>query len=369
MRFQRWARLLFAAALCVAGDVPADEPRPPFYADKLDLLVWHDMDGGERRIENQSDWHHRHDHILANLQLVMGPLPSETWRVPLDVELGSPIEHAHFTRYHVWLTPEFGDRLPGWLLVPSERTNRLLPAVLCLHQTTPLGKDEPTGLGGLPNLHYAAELAERGYVTLAVDYPNFGEYECDPYARGYASATMKGIWNHLRAIDFLASRAEVDSRRLGVIGHSLGGHNSLFLAAFDPRVRCVVSCCGFCSFRRYYQGDLTGWSHKGYMPRIRDRYDRDPARMPFDFTEVVAALAPRPFLAVAPLEDGNFDVAGVRECMEAAAPVYALFGATDRLAADYPPGGHDFPLESRRRAYAWFDRWLDRPDDSTADSP
>ena len=74
--------------------------------------------------------------------------------------------------------------------------------------------------------------------------------------------------------------------------------------------------------------------------------------------EIVALFAPRAFLAVAPLEDENFAVEGVRECIAAARPVYALYGAEDRLAADYPAGGHDFPPESRRRAYAWFDRFL-----------
>ena len=66
-----------------------------------------------------------------------------------------------------------------------------------------------------------------------------------------------------------------------------------------------MSSCGFCSFPTYYGGNLKGWSHNGYMPRIRTIYDLKPARMPFDFTEIVAALAPRPFLACAPIRDDN----------------------------------------------------------------
>ena len=151
---------------------------------------------------------------------------------------------------------------------------------------------------------------------------------------------------------------EVDAERIGAIGHSLGGHNSLFVAAFDERVRAIVSSCGFCSFPRYYDGNLAGWSHAGYMPRIRDVYELNTAKMPFDFTEVLAVLAPRPFLAIAPERDANFSVAGVRECVTAARPVYELFGAADRLAASYPDCEHDFPPVERERAYAWFDRWL-----------
>ena len=84
------------------------------------------------------------------------------------------------------------------------------PAILCLHQTTRIGKDEPVGLGGKPNLAYAKELAGRGFVAIAPDYPGFGESTVDPYALGYASASMKGIWNNMRAVDLLGSLAEVD---------------------------------------------------------------------------------------------------------------------------------------------------------------
>src|SRR5260221_6027304 len=104
---------------------------------------------------------------------------------------------------------------------------------------------------------------------------------------------MKWIWNPMRAIDLLQSLGEVDGNRIGCIGHSLGGHNSLFVSVFDERIKVIVTSCGFTAFPKYYQGDLTGWSHKGYMPRIEDVYKKDPKKMPFAFTEVLAALAPR----------------------------------------------------------------------------
>jgi dienelactone hydrolase len=228
--------------------------------------------------------------------------------------------------------------------------------MLCLHQTTAIGKDEPVGLGGKVNLRYAQELAERGYVTLAPDYPNFGEYHVDAYALGYASATMKGIWNHRRAVDVLVSRPEVDEQRIGVIGHSLGGHNTLFVAAFDSRLKSVVTSCGFNSLFKYKGGDLMGWSHRGYMPRIAEVYGNDPKRMPFDFTEVLAAIAPRPVFINAPMNDDNFEVSGVKDCVRAAAPVYRLFGAETNLVAVHPSCGHDFPPEVRTAAYEWLAR-------------
>lgn len=294
---------------------------------------------------------------LRGMEHAMGPLEPLPRR-PVQMRVLEEQRQASFTRRKIAYLSEEGDWTPAWLFIPNERRGRL-PAMLCLHQTTKIGKDEPAGLGGDPNLHYARELAERGYVTLAPDYPNFGEYTFDPYGAGYASATMKGIRNHMRAVDLLTSLPEVDAARIGVIGHSLGGHNALFLAAFDTRVRAIVTSCGFTSFARYYGGDLTGWTHKGYMPRIAERYAKDPARMPFDFPELLASLAPRPVFVNAPVRDDNFAIEGVRECLDFARPVYRkVFDADDRLVAVHPDAGHSFPTEARRQAYEFLDRWI-----------
>src|SRR4029079_11195588 len=154
------------------------------------------------------------------------------------------------------------------------------PAILCLHQTIAIGKDEPVGPGSNRELQYGRELALQGYVVLAPAYPNFGEYTCDAYKLGYASASMKAIWNNIRAVDVLCARPAVDPRRIGVIGHSLGGHNAIFTALFEPRIRAIVSSCGFNAFPSYYTGDIRGWSHKGYMPRLAERYRLDLKEVP-----------------------------------------------------------------------------------------
>jgi pimeloyl-ACP methyl ester carboxylesterase len=232
--------------------------------------------------------------------------------------------------------------------------------MLCLHQTTRIGKGEPVGLGGLATLQYAHELAQRGYVALAPDYPSFGDYEYDfaKHLDQYASGSMKAIWNNHRAVDLLVGLPEVDPDRIGCIGHSLGGHNAMFTAAFDQRLRAVVSSCGFTGFHDYYEGKLAGWTSDRYMPRIRELYGNDPDKMPFDFHEIVAAFAPRPFFVNAPLHDSNFDVDGVKKVIASATPVYELFGAQENLKVLYPDCAHEFPDTIRQEAYQWLDRVL-----------
>ena len=303
------------------------------------------------------DWERARRATLAGMELLMGPLPPPD-RSPLEVNEIERAETPSATRTRITYHGEPGDPVPAWLLIPKGLRRRA-PAMLCLHQTTRIGKDEPVGLGGLPNLHYARELAERGYVCIVPDYPYLGENRFDPYKNGYQSCTMKGIVNHRRAVDLLESLPQVDRRRIGVIGHSLGGHNALFIAAFDTRLRAVVTSCGFTSFPKYKNGNLTGWEGHRYMPLVASRYQKDPARMPFDFPALLTALAPRGLFINAPLGDDNFDNSGVQDCVEAARPIYEkLFRAGDRLIARYPDAGHDFPTAIREEVFLALQRWL-----------
>jgi hypothetical protein len=343
--------------LCLPLANLAAEPATPVYPDKLNLLVYLDKDGKSVPVRTVADWEKRRGHILANMQRVMGPLPAESRKVPLDLKVEGEETLGRVIRKKITFAVEKDDRVTAYLLLPRQRTGKV-PAMLCLHQTTRIGKGEPAGVGGLKNLHYALELAERGYITLAPDYPNFGDYKIDAYSRGYDSATMKGIWNHMRAVDLLQSLPEVDGSRIGCIGHSLGGHNTLFVAAFDPRIKVAVTSCGFNSFRKYVKGNLTGWSHKGYMPRIASDFNRDAAKMPFDFTEILGSLAPRAVFINAPLRDDNFAVDGVRDCITAATPIYRLHEAAENLDVAYPSAGHDFPTDVRLKAYTFIDRHL-----------
>jgi len=330
----------------------------PFYEDKTNLLVYLDEDDHAQPVLSTADWGIRRAQIQAHFEEVAGKIPARPAQAPAMTEEES-VAFPRYVRKKIRLTVASNDVLPAYLLIPKHIEDKA-PAVLCLHPTSKFGKGMVVGLGDRPNRNYATELAQRGYVTLAPDYPGFGDYSIDVYARGWASATAKGIWNHMRCVDFLQSLPEVDGDRIGCIGHSLGGHNALFVALFDDRIKAVVTSCGFTKFSKYYGGDLTGWSHQGYMPRIAEVYGKDPARMPFDFTEILAAMAPRPVYINAPLHDTNFDVFGVRLCVAAATPVYQLFGASGNVVVAHPDCGHDFPPAQREAAYRLLDRALRR---------
>jgi len=347
--------LLLVAAL--PRPLAALEPAP-VYSEHQDLAYYLDADGRRQPVETTTDWEIRRQHILTHMQIVMGPLPRPDTPLPLDVRIHEEVAVDALRRQKIsYHTDSPIHRVNAYLFLPA-RLDAPSPAVLCLQQTTRIGKEEPAGLGPKPNLHYALHLARRGYVTLAPDYPSFGEYDHDFGRDGYVSGTMKAVYDNIRAVDLLQLLPEVDGDRIGCIGHSLGGHNTMFTAAFEPRIKVMVSNCGFTRFHKYYEGKLKGWTSPRYMPRIATRYHNDPDQVPFDFTEIVASFAPRPFLASAPIHDGNFEVSGVKDAIAAAAPIYELYGQPDNLQANFPDCAHDFPPEVREVAYEFLDRHL-----------
>jgi dienelactone hydrolase len=341
------------------GAAPADDPaRFPTYTDREKLLVVKDAAGKERPVETPFDWGRRRAHIVAAIERVTGPLPDPSHRVPLDVRVVEETPVESYVRKKITYAADPGGRVPAYILVPNRpRTNR--PAVLCLHDATPAGKDEPAGLAGRKDLHLAHELAKRGYVCLVPDYPSAGEYRYDFKAAGksYASGAMKAVWDNVRGIDLLESLPEVNVNRIGVIGHGTGGHGALLTAAFDQRLAAVVSSAGFTTFTKS-KGGLADWAHERSLPRLREAFGGDPARVPFDFGEVLAAVAPRPVFVSAPLKDEVYDVEGVKAAVAAAAAVYKFRRADRSLRVVYPDAGHEFPDATRAEAFAWLDQLL-----------
>ncbi|MCC7421114.1 MAG: alpha/beta fold hydrolase [Planctomycetaceae bacterium] len=352
--------LSVAAVLVVESFVVADDAVPT-YPEHQDVSYVLSAGGKKQPITTKAEWETRRKHIAAGIQTVMGPLPKPEKPVPLDMKVTEEEKVGTLVRKRITYHTDSAERtVPAYLFIPADaRADAKRPAILCLHQTTGIGKKEPAGLGGNPNLHYALHLAQRGYVTLAPDYPSFGDYPYDfAPSHGYISGSMKAIYDNIRAVDLLQSLPEVDSERIGCIGHSLGGHNTMFTAFFEPRIKCLVSNCGFTRFHKYYGGALKGWTSNRYMPLINDRYGNDPNKVPFDFPEIVAGFAPRPFLASSPTRDSNFEVSGVKDTIAAALPIYKLYGVESALQANYPECEHDFPEDVRKVAYDFFDHYL-----------
>jgi dienelactone hydrolase len=332
------------------------------------LLLHRDVHGKIAVVRTESDWQQRRAEILAGVQQVMGTLPEPGKRVALEVRVESETDCGSYVRREITYAAEAGSRVPAYLLIPKTvlAGQAVRPGVLALMSTSPDGNRPVVGLSPAapPGRNYGEELAQRGFVVLAPPYPHLGDYRPDLGALGYSSGSMKAIWDNIRGIDVLAATHGVSLRGFGAIGHSLGGHNAIYTAVFDQRIKAVVSSCGFDSFLDYYRERRDavwqpgrGWTQERYMPALSAYADR-LSEIPFDFPELIGALAPRAFLAIAPLHDSNFKWESAARCLAAARPVYTLLGAPERLALEHPDCQHDFPAEMREKAYGWMERFL-----------
>jgi len=353
-----------AGLLSQLGTAPAEEPAR---LDRNNLLQYREEGGKVRPVTTPADWQKRRAEVLRGMEEVMGKLPGEERRVPLEVKVEEEADAGTYVRRLITYQSEPESRTPAYLCIPKDVLDgqRKTLAVLCLHPTDNLvGHKVVLGLGGRAGRQYAAELAERGYVTLSPSYPHLADYWPNLERLGYAGGTMKAIWDNSRGLDLLASLPFVDdSQGFGAIGHSLGGHNAIYTAVFDMRITVLASSCGFDSYLHYFDGAEhnwyfgKGWCQIRYMPRLSN-YRGRLEEIPFDFPELLGALAPRPLLVGAPLGDGNFRWKSVDECVQAAAPVYDLLGGKGNLIVRHPDCGHDFPEELREEAYKLIDSVL-----------
>jgi dienelactone hydrolase len=352
--------VVFITATCMAADLP---PRP---LDRNHLLLFRDQAGKVEPVRTTADWLARRASIISAMQEIMGPLPGAAKRCPLDMKIEETVDCGSYVRMLISYASEPGGRVPAYLLVPKDALagKRQAKAILCLHPTdAKFGHKVVVGLGGMPHRAYASELAERGFVTLAPSYPLLANYQPDIAALGYESGTMKAIWDNIRGLDLLESLPYVKADGFGVIGHSLGGHNSVFTAVFDERIKVIVSNSGLDSFSDYYGGDPKhwqpgqGWCQVRYMPKLA-AYSGRLSELPFDFPELIGALAPRVCFIGAPLKDSNFSWQSVDRVAATAREIYALYGKPDNLIVEHPDSEHDFTDAMREKAYKLFEERL-----------
>jgi acetyl esterase/lipase len=337
------------------------------------LLSFMDAKGRQRPVKTTQDWDVKRNQMLDSLQAVMGPLPSLRQLPDFDIQYRDTLKEANYTRYLINFRVADNEYVPAYLYIPvGKELHRKYPAMLALHQTVPWGKEDTEGR--TKNMGYAKELAYRGYVVISPGYPSFGDLKDHDFQNDrYQSGTMKGVFNHIRCVDLLQSRADVDPERIGVIGHSLGGHNAMFVAAFDTRLKIVVASCGWTELDYYdfgtvatkgYMERLGDWAQDRYMPLFRDKYHLMVGQIPFNFHEIIALMAPRWFFSSSPVHDDDFNVEGVRVGIDRAKEAYRFLQAEDRLQVRYPMTEHDFPPEQRLEAYRFIGKIFNhQPDD------
>jgi dienelactone hydrolase len=292
-------------------------------------------------------------------------------KVDLRAQIVSSEDLGNHIRQLVRYQVEDDERISAYLLIPKGSQGRR-PAMLASHQHAGeyyLGKSEPAGLSKNAMYHYGLDLCLRGYVVLCPDHLCFEDRRPPEYVRVENGALKDAQYERFvftqrllegstlqakylsdlcRGIDLLETLDAVDPDRIGAIGHSLGGQETLWLAWFDPRIKAAISSCGFSQLRSI----------------LRDGINHNFAAYAFgllaigDMSDIVRDLVPRPFMMTHGIGDSIFPIDGVREIAEAAGQAYRAANAADRFRSVQFEGGHAFPDAVKQEAYDWLDGFL-----------
>jgi pimeloyl-ACP methyl ester carboxylesterase len=212
------------------------------------------------------------------------------------------------------------------------------------------------------DLHPILALVRAGYAVLAYDQSGFGSRmsETGPFYDRYPRWSRMGrmVEDARAAIDALEKDSLVDGQRIYLFGYSMGGAVGLYTAALDPRVKGVVSICGFTPMRTDTAARGTGgvarYSYQdGLIPRLGFFVGHE-AQIPYDFDELLATIAPRPVLVMQPQLDRGATPGDVHAAVEQARKVYSLYGAAGKLGLYEPWDYNRLPEKSQDYLIEWM---------------
>lgn len=320
------------------GQLPDDAPM------LSNLLV--DADG--EAITSLPAWKKQRDTIRKRWTDYVQPLPPNRAAPKLAVIEEDRPEGA--IRQLVTYEGEPGITVRGYLLRPAMiDDNAKLPGAVVMHSTVDHTIRQPAGLDGPPEKWFGLGLAKRGCVAFCPEcflWHDKGElsyaqvverfHQRHPNSKGMA----KMLFDAMRAVDVLASVPYVDAKHIGAVGHSLGAKEALYLAAFDERVKVTVSSEGGIGTT------FSNWDAVWYLDKAIKEFAKE-----HEHHELLALCAPRPFLLL-----GGDSADGERSWpfIDAALPVYELYGKPARLGLFNHKKGHAVPPQAEKRIYEWL---------------
>jgi len=272
-------------------------------------------------------------------------------------------KHDGYTLERLVLDLNGIEPVPALLLIPDKRRSPA-PGLLYIHWhggMYGLGKEQLL-LGVDAQPAYAPVCVEKGMVTLAIDSWCFGERKNEDDGKsGEEDAFKLMLWkgqvlfgmmmyDELRALDYLASRSEVDPQRLGALGMSMGATKAWWLAALDPRVRlCLDVCC------------LTDYEELIRTQALREHgiYYYVPSLLKhFQTADINELIVPRPHLSVNGRLDPLTPALGVEKIRDHLLPLYRKYGREPDCHVELFDSAHVELPEMRKLILEWMDRYL-----------
>ncbi len=371
MKRTRYLLALILLAWSSASLATAQNRKQPELFELPEIVSsWDDLTEG---IETKADWEARREILRARyLDLLRDQHKPEKPDLQLKTH-ESVIVDGQYERRLISYQVEADERAHAYLGIPLELDGKA-PAVVALHGTYEKGMDRAAGLADNPDKAYLDHLCRRGYIVIAPEHfvsgfrvPPEGPYDTSRFHEKHPEWTAVGkfTYEHSIAIDVLETLDNVDTANIGALGHSLGGHGTFFLAAYDERIKAAASNCSASFFR--HNPKVESWSRDRwyvYFKHLRPGL-LSGEMPPIDFHEIIALIAPRAFLDVSALNDGNPGTQRQRVLMlTKIMDIYELEEAPENFGFYVHGRGHSVPHESRQLIYGWMDTHL-KPAEAT----
>ena len=289
--------------------------------------------------------------------LALDPLPERT---PLRAQIAGILERSGYRIEKLVFESVPGLYVTANFYLPHDRPSPL-PCIVYLNGHSP-SLDGAKTIYQTPSLWYPAN----GFALLVVDPLGFGEIpgvhagmnrlnQWHWLSLGYTPAGVE-VWNAMRALDWLATRSEIDMSRIGMTGISGGGVMTQFVAALDERVAVAAPSCS-----TYTVGDQVA---KNLIPQQCD-CTFFPNVFHMDFPAVLALIAPRPLMILGGRKDPIFPPAGFRAAFRRTKMIYDLFGedrrSEPRIRLVESGQGHTDPPRFLSETHRWMCQWLRTP--------
>jgi dienelactone hydrolase len=314
---------------------------------------------------SRAAWERQRKEVRAQLWQLLGKLPPRP-KAP-KVEIVSSEARDGYKVEKFQFDNGAGATVPGYVLLPEKLSGKA-PAILYCHWhggDYEIGKEELFQARQTPEPPGPA-LARRGFVVLGIDAYCFGERNGrgpggpeEKGSNGEMTASKFNLWvgrtlwgmilrDDLMALDYLASRPEVDANRLGVTGISMGATRTWWLMALDERLKTGVAVACLTRYQNLIQHEeLKAHGIYYFVPGLLNHFDTEA---------VVALLAPRPVLFQTGDQDNGSPVDGIRAIESAVRPVYGLYGKeSDFQSIIYPGLGHVYTPEMWAKTLAWME--------------
>ena len=276
-------------------------------------------------------------------------------------------DHGEYTLTRLVLDLNGVEPVPALLLIPK-RLQHPAPGLLFIHWHAgmyDLGKEQLIR-GTSVQPAYAPVCAELGLVTLAIDSWCFGERKHDANGhRGEEDAFKLMLWrgqvlwgmmmfDEFRALSYLASRPEVDRKRLGALGMSMGSTKAWWLGGLDSRVHLTVDVCCLTDYESLIAAHgLSGHGVYYFVPSLLKQ---------FDTFQVNELIVPRPHLSVNGRKDPLTPPAGVEHVREKLLPLYRKYGRERDCRIELFDCAHEETPEMRKIIIDWMQRYLAGPE-------